>query len=222
MKADIELGGNDQKFNLLMGRHLQKCYGVAQQALIILPLLEGLDGVNKMSKSLDNVIALTDSPKDIFGKIMSISDQLMMRYYELVSFLSTDNLQTLKDDLSSGKLHPMAAKKQLGEEIVDRYHGVGSGSLERKRFEELFSKKSLETDLPMVTVELDSEGKFSLISLLAEQGFAKSRSDARRLLQQKAVRIDGEVVLAETFSANKGQDYVLRSGKLNIVKLKMK
>lgn len=221
MKADIELGGTDQKFNLLMGRHLQKSYGIPQQAVIIMPILEGLDGVNKMSKSLDNYISLTDSAKDIFGKIMSVSDVLMLRYYDLLSSLAVSQIEQMKADLLSGALHPMKAKKQLAEEIVTRFHGPGSGAEELQRFEELFSKKSLITDLPLVEVQLDPTGRINLVGFMTDQSFVKSKSDARRLLQQKAVKIDGEVVQEEWFQAQPGSEYVLRAGKLKMVKLRV-
>jgi tyrosyl-tRNA synthetase len=221
MKADIELGGTDQKFNLLMGRHLQKSYGQPQQALIILPILEGLDGVNKMSKSLDNYIALTDSPKDMFGKLMSISDPLMLRYYDLLSELMADQVQKLRADLQSGQLHPMVAKKQLAEEIVNRYHGKGAGALERQRFEDLFTKKTLSSDLPVVEVKLDDQGRFNLLSLMVDQGFVKSRGEARRLLLQNAVRIDHEIWKEETFSPKATGETLLKVGKLHMIKLKV-
>lgn len=219
MKADVEFGGTDQKFNLLMGRHLQKCFNVNPQALIIMPLLEGLDGVNKMSKSFDNSIALTDSPKDMFGKIMSISDPLMLRYYELLSMLSSDEISDLKENLKSGLLHPMEAKKRLAVELVDRYQGLGRGMEERTRFEELFSKKSLTTDLPVLKIQLDSQGRVNLVSLMAEQGFAKSKTDARRLLQQRAVKLNGNVLCEEWIEPKPGEELVLRAGKLHTVKL---
>lgn len=223
MKADIELGGTDQKFNLLMGRHLQHCFGIPQQALIIMPLLEGLDGIHKMSKSMDNVIALTDSSKDIFGKVMSISDQLMLRYYELLSFKTVDEIHQLKESLASGGIHPMQAKKELAEELVERYHGPGSGRGERIRFEELFSKKSVDSEIAervALNIQTDDQGRVSLLSLLTDQKFAKSRSDARRLLQQRAVKIDGEVIVEEWFTPERGKELVLRSGKLNLLKFK--
>ncbi len=219
MKADIEFGGTDQKFNLLMGRHLQKCFNISPQSLIILPLLEGLDGVNKMSKSLDNYIALTDSAKDIFGKIMSISDSLMLKYYDLLSSKPTFLIEKIKNGLADGSLHPMMAKKELAEELVDRYHGLGVGAKEKKLFEELFSKKSLTTQLPVVEFACDEQSRLNLVSLLVEKGFVRSRSEARRLLQQRAVRVDGEVVTDEWFLCKKGQTYVLRAGKLTLLKI---
>lgn len=222
MKADLELGGTDQKFNLLMGRWLQKCYGLPQQAVLIMPLLEGLDGVHKMSKSMDNTIGLTESSKDMFGKVMSVSDTLMLRYYDLLSVLNSDQVDQVKKDLQSGALHPMIAKKQLAVEIVDRYHGPGSGALERQRFEDLFSggkSKVAATDLQLVKTTLDDQGRIHLMSVLIENGFVKSKSDARRLLSQKAVKLDGNVVTEEWVPAQAGVEYVLRAGKLNTVRL---
>lgn len=219
MKADIELGGTDQKFNLLMGRHLQKAYQQEQQVLLITPILEGLDGVNKMSKSLDNYIGLTEPAKDIFGKVMSISDPLMLRYYELVSFMSVDALAKLRVDLQSGAAHPMEAKKKLAEEIVDRYHGAGAGAEERRRFEELFSKKSGNAEMATVVPTLDADGKLNLVSLLVERGFVKSRSDARRLLAQNAVKLDGIAVKDEVIALERGREYILKSGKIHHIKL---
>jgi tyrosyl-tRNA synthetase len=221
MKSDLELGGTDQKFNLLMGRHLQKVFGVHQQAVLIMPLLEGLDGVNKMSKSLGNYIGLTDSPKDIFGKVMSISDELMLRYYDLLSVLSTDQIQKIKEDLKAESLHPMEAKKQLAEELVDRYHGLGKGREERQRFEDFFSKKNLTVDIPVKEVRLDPQGKLNLPSLMLEQGFVKSKSEARRLLQQNAVKIDGEIQKEEYFQSQLNQEYTLRVGKLHLIKFRV-
>jgi tyrosyl-tRNA synthetase len=221
MKADIELGGTDQKFNLLMGRHLQKSYQLPQQVLLIMPLLEGLDGVNKMSKSMDNYIALTDSPKDMFGKVMSVSDVLMLRYYDLLSNQSHDDIESLKEGLKAGRVHPMEAKKQLAEEIVTRFHGAGTGHEERKRFEDLFSKKVVTSDLPLIRVSLDSQNRVNLASLLLDQGFAKSKSDARRLIQQNAVKIDGSSVSEENMLLEPNKEYVLRCGKLHLIKLKV-
>ena len=219
MKADIELGGTDQKFNLLMGRHLQKSYNQEQQVLLITPILEGLDGVNKMSKSLDNYIGLTESSKDMFGKIMSISDSLMGRYYEVVSSLSVDAVIGLREDIQSGKLHPMEAKKRLAEEIVDKYHGPGKGAQERKNFEDLFSKKTVTADIPLVSVTLENDGKINLVSLIVEQGFVKSRSEAKRLLSQNAIKLDGTVVKEDQLTLEKGKEYVLRCGKIHHLRI---
>lgn len=221
MKADIELGGTDQKFNLLMGRHLQKSSQIAQQALIILPILEGLDGVNKMSKSFDNTIALTDSPKDMFGKVMSVSDKLMLRYYELLSSLNVDEVQALSAQILAGSIHPMEAKKRLAQEIVDRYHGPGAGLEERQRFDDLFSKKTLTTDLPLIDVTLGIDGKVNLVQLITDQGFTKSKSDARRLLKQKAVKIDQTVVEDEAVEAKSGAEWVFKVGKLHLVRVRV-
>lgn len=219
LKADIELGGTDQKFNLLMGRHLQKFYQQPQQVLIILPLLEGIDGVNKMSKSWDNTISLTEMPKDMFGKIMSISDQLMLRYYELLSSLPNDEIEKIKLNLKNGKLHPMEAKKNLAQEIVNRFHGNNVGLQERERFDELFTKKTLQTNLPEVQVHLGEDCKLALVAFMVEHSFAKSNSEARRLLKQKALRLDGQILVDEWIPLEKNKSYIFRSGKLHTIKL---
>ncbi|MGC2425040.1 MAG: tyrosine--tRNA ligase, partial [Nitrospirota bacterium] len=139
LRADVELGGTDQKFNLLVGRELQKEFGQAPQALVMMPLLEGTDGVNKMSKSLNNYIGISEEPKEIFGKTMSISDEMMVRYYELLSDLPIDEIKKLQSELTHGQRHPMDAKKALAEELVDRYHGKGAGKKAREEFEKQFS-----------------------------------------------------------------------------------
>ncbi len=222
MKADVEFGGTDQKFNLLMGRHLQKCFQQPEQVLIIMPILEGLDGVQKMSKSYDNYIALTDSPKDMFGKLMSISDDLMWRYYDLLSALSTDEIKELLGKVQQNVVHPFAAKKQLAVEIVDRYHGSGAGAREHQQFDELFSKRVVDTaKIPVTDVSVDPSGQINLVTLLVEKGFAKSRTNARSLIQQKAIKIDGVVVSQETFHPEIGKEYLLRAGKLHFLKFKV-
>jgi tyrosyl-tRNA synthetase len=161
----------------------------------------------------------------MFGKLMSISDQLMVRYYDLLSALTVDGILQLKENLTTGKLHPMEAKKRLAEEIVDRYHGSGVGSQERKRFEELFSKRSIQTDeLPVVQVQPDENDRINLIQVILGQNFAKSKSEVRRLLEQRAIKINGEVITEEWFSLKSGlglsQDYTLKVGKLHWIKLR--
>ena len=157
LKADVELGGTDQKFNLLVGRELQKEYGQDPQSIVMMPLLEGLDGVNKMSKSLGNYIGINEPAKEIFGKVMSVSDVLMYRYYELVSAVKLDELQRIKDDIGSGALHPMESKKRLAAELVDRFCGAGEGATARAEFERVFSKKSMPDDIPVVEVSWEGE-----------------------------------------------------------------
>lgn len=185
--ADIELGGTDQTFNCLVGRQLQKDAGKSAQAVLTLPLLVGTDGVKKMSKSQDNYIAFNDSPRDMFGKIMSISDEVMWDYYRLL---------LLKDEATLGSLrkgHPMEAKKSLAAELVDRIHGKGTGLSERENFEQVFSRNELPDDMPVFQwsdlAEADSQ---TLLNLLAQSGKISSKKEARRLIEQGSVKINGD------------------------------
>jgi len=237
MKSDVELGGTDQKFNLLVGRELQKEYGQEPQCIVMMPLLEGLDGVNKMSKSLGNYIGINEPAKDIFGKVMSVSDDLMLRYYELVSAVLLEDLQKIKADIKSGALHPMEAKKRLATELVNRFcseqNTVGSldgkvplaeltiGDRARKEFENVFSKKDIPDDIPVVEVIWDGE-KMKLAKIIALAGAAKSNSEARRLIQQGAVEVNEKPVrdIDAEFSAS--SEYVLRVGKKRFVKVRPK
>ncbi len=189
LKADVELGGTDQKFNLLVGRELQKEYGQAPQSIVMMPLLEGLDGVNKMSKSLGNYIGITEPAKEIFGKVMSASDDLMFRFYELVSSASLGELEKIKADVKSGSLHPMEAKKRLAGELADRFCGMSEGANARAEFESVFSRNAMPDEIP--AVEIVWEGAtMKLAKLMALAGVAKSNSEARRLIQQGAVEMN--------------------------------
>jgi tyrosyl-tRNA synthetase len=221
LKADVELGGTDQKFNLLVGRELQRAYGQEPQAIVMMPLLEGLDGVNKMSKSLGNYIGINEPAKDIFGKVMSVSDVLMLRYYELVSAVSLGELAKLKADLESGALHPMEAKKRLAAELVDRFCGSGEGPAAREQFEKVFSGKSLPEDMPVVELAWDG-GRMKLARIISLAGAAKSNSDARRLIQQGAVEVDEKPVRDIDLELPAGAEYVLKVGKKRFVKVRTK
>lgn len=219
LKADVELGGTDQKFNLLVGRELQKEYGQSPQSLVLMPLLEGLDGVNKMSKSLGNYIGITEPAKEIFGKVMSASDDLMLRFYELVSAVSLEELEKIKADIKSGALHPMEAKKRLAAELADRFCGVGEGAKARAEFEKVFSKKNLPEDISVIEVVWESE-KMKLIKLMSTSGAVTSNSEARRLIQQGAVEVDQKPVTdvdAELWAVAAG--YTLRVGKKRFVRV---
>ncbi len=185
LKADVELGGTDQKFNLLVGRELQKEYGQESQSLVLMPLLEGLDGVNKMSKSLGNYIGITEPAREIFGKVMSVSDSLMFRYYELVSAVSLSKLETIKKDIASGTLHPMEAKKRLAVELVDRFCGASEGANAQAEFEKVFSKKDIPDDMPEY-----KSANAKLVTILSETGMTSSNSEARRLIKAGAVEVD--------------------------------
>lgn len=221
MKSDVELGGTDQKFNLLVGRELQKEYGQEPQCIVMMPLLEGLDGVNKMSKSLGNYIGINEPAKEIFGKVMSVSDTLMYRYYELVSVVTLAELQKIKDDIGSGALHPMEAKKRLALEISDRFCGAGEGEKARAEFEKVFSKKDMPDEMPLVEIAWDSE-KMKLAKIIALAGAAKSNSDARRLLQQGAVEVNGALIKDIAAELQASGEYILRVGKKRFIKVRPK
>lgn len=189
MRADVELGGTDQKFNLLVGRELQKAYGQKPQVIMTLPILEGLDGVQKMSKSLNNYIGITDPPDEMFGKLMSVSDELMWRYFELLSFRSLDEIMAMRRDVDSGA-NPRDAKICLAEELVDRFHGRGAGENSRQAFVDRFAKGKLPDDLPEYEIAVGEHG-MPIANLLKEAGLVASTSEAMRLIRQRAVRLDG-------------------------------
>jgi tyrosyl-tRNA synthetase len=221
LKADVELGGTDQKFNLLVGRELQKEYGQDPQSILMMPLLEGLDGVNKMSKSLGNYIGINEPAKEIFGKVMSVSDVLMFRYYELISSVTLKDLQEIKNDIASGALHPMEAKKRLASEIVDRFCGLGEGAAARLEFERVFSQKSVPADIPRVVVSWDGE-KMKLAKIIAQAGLAKSNSDARRLIQQGAVEVNGTLIKDIDADLSAIGEYMLKVGKKRFLRVASK
>jgi len=218
LRADVELGGTDQKFNLLVGRELQKEYGQEPQCIVMMPLLEGLDGVNKMSKSLGNYIGINEPAREIFGKVMSASDDLMMRYYELVSAVPLDELKKIKDNIKSGALHPMEAKKRLAAELVDRFCAAGDGCRAREEFEKVFSKKDMPDDIRVVDVAWEGE-KMKLVKIMAQAGVAKSNSEARRLIQQGAVEIDQKPVKDVDLEISATGAFILRVGKKRFVQV---
>jgi tyrosyl-tRNA synthetase len=213
LKADVELGGTDQRFNLLMGRELQREYGQEAQVVLTMPLLEGLDGVHKMSKSLDNYIGITDTPEDMFGKVMSISDTLMWRYYELLSDKDLPEIQSCQAQVENGSLHPMEAKKSLGAELVARFHGGDAARMARNYFENRFQKKSTDVD---VRQHFSAPEPIWICRLIVDLKFAKSTSDARRLIAQGAVRVDGAVVRDVNFQFHNASHQVLEVGKNRI------
>ncbi|MFP4472327.1 MAG: tyrosine--tRNA ligase [Candidatus Omnitrophota bacterium] len=203
LHADIEVGGNDQKFNLLMGRQIQESLGQKPQDVVMTPLLEGLDGVKKMSKSLDNYIGIDEPAAEILGKIMSISDDLMMRYYEV---LTEDDLERVQD------MHPKDAKLQLGERIVEQFYTAEDAVCARREFERVFAQKELPDDMP----EYVLTGKDALLDILSGSGMASSRNEARRLLKQGAVSSEGEAVREESWEPRPG---VLKIGKRRFLRL---
>lgn len=193
LEADVELGGTDQLFNLLMGRDLQRSHGQEPQVVVTMPLLEGLDGVNKMSKSLGNYIGITESPDNIFGKVMSISDELMFRYYDLLSDLSIEEIGILKAELESGKIHPKAVKVRLASELTARFHGAEAAQAAEHNFEQVFANHQLPDDIPEFRIPASKENIW-LPKLLMDAGLVQSTSDGRRMVKQNAVSLEGEKV----------------------------
>ena len=219
LKADVELGGTDQRFNLLMGRELQREYGQEAQVVLTMPLLEGLDGVHKMSKSLGNYIGITDAPEDMFGKVMSISDPLMWRYYELLSDKDLRDIRTCQAQVENGSLHPMAAKKSLGAELVARFHGSDAAASAQNYFESRFQNKSTEIDIRQ---QFSAPEPIWICRLIVDLKFAKSTSDARRLIAQGAVRVDGDVVRDINFQFHDELHHRLEVGKNRIAQVEKK
>lgn len=217
LRADVELGGTDQKFNLLVGRELQREWGQTPQSVITMPLLEGLDGVNKMSKSLGNYIGINEPPEEIFGKIMSISDDLMLRYYELLSDLSLDDLAKLKTGLKERWIHPMDAKKQLGREMVTRFHGTAAAFSAEEAFVRRFRDNQAPEEMPEVTVTTDS-GSILLSRVLAQAGLVSSNSEGRRSIQGNGVKVNGEKVSDEGLELSSGT-YIIQVGKRRFARI---
>jgi tyrosyl-tRNA synthetase len=215
LKADVELGGTDQRFNLLMGRDLQREYGQEAQVVLTMPLLEGIDGVQKMSKSLGNYIGINEAPEEIFGKIMSVSDTLMWRYYELLTDAGLDQIQSLRAQVESGKLHPMEAKKALGSELVARFHGRAKAESARHYFESKFQKKTAPAEIRQ---QFSAPEPIWICRLMVELKFAKSTSEARRLLAQNAVKVDSEVVTDANFQFDGTRHKIIEVGKNRIAK----
>jgi len=217
LKSDVELGGTDQKFNLLVGRDLQRAYGQKPQIVLTMPLLEGTDGVQKMSKSLGNSIGVFDPPNEMFGKIMSISDDLMWRYYELLSQVSMDELSWLKEQAQSGTLNPKNAKMNLAKEIVTRYHSSDLAESAIIEFENVFKKKNIPEDIPII-IGWGSE-PHNICNILKDNKLTESTSAARRLIQQGSVTVNGEKVedVNQEFSGD--QEYLIKVGKKRFLKI---
>ncbi|RXK11593.1 tyrosine--tRNA ligase [Halarcobacter mediterraneus] len=218
MNTDIEMGGTDQKFNLLMGRTLQKAYNCKkQQAVLMMPILEGLDGIQKMSKSLGNYIGVTDEANDMFGKVLSISDELMWRYFELLSSKSLKEIEDFKDAVKNNTLHPKKVKEDLAIEIVDRYHGKGAGIKAKEEFEKVFAQKDIPTDIK----EFELENGIWLCQALVDTGLVKSTSQARRDIKANAVSLNQEKVQDEKLNLEVGE-YILQKGKKSFAKIIIK
>ncbi|NOS75646.1 MAG: tyrosine--tRNA ligase [Methyloglobulus sp.] len=213
MKADVELGGTDQKFNLLVGRQLQEIYGQSPQIVLTMPILEGVDGVQKMSKSLNNYIGIADAPDDMFGKLMSISDELMWRYFELLSFEKMERINAYKLACESGTENPRNVKYELAKEIVSRFHGgVSAGELAMQNFIAQFQRGVIPDDIAEIVLEASS-GTYCVANLLKDAGLTSSTSEAVRMINQGAVKIDGEKISDPKLGIPSGSNHIYQVGK---------
>lgn len=219
MKADIELGGTDQKFNLLMGRELQKHFGQKPQVVIMMPLLVGLDGVKKMSKSLGNYIGITESPQEMFGKVMSISDDTMWVWFDLVSFRPLDELKALREKVAGG-MNPRDVKFLLAEEIVARFHDKAAAEKAREDFIAQFQKGKLPEDMPEVTLNV-GDGGMAIMNIIKDAGLTESTSEAGRMIVQGAVKMDGEKVSDKNLQLQAKTSFILQVGKRRFAKVKL-
>jgi tyrosyl-tRNA synthetase len=212
VEADIEIGGTDQTFNLLVGRDLQREYGQNPQVIMTFPLLEGTDGVQKMSKSLGNYIGISEEPKEMFGKVMSVSDNLMIRYFDLLNLVSKEELAQIKAGIKDGSLHPRDTKAKLGRLIVARYHGEAAGAEAEAEFNRQFRDKQVPDDIPLVTIKVEGD-KIGILKLMSMASICKSNSEARRMVVQKAVEIDGTKVEDDKMEVAAGKEYLVHVGR---------
>ena len=212
LEADVELGGTDQLFNLLMGRDLQRSWNQEPQVVITMPLLEGLDGVNKMSKSLGNYIGITETADDIYGKVLSISDTLMFRYYELLSDLSAAEIEVLAQDMQEGRRHPKDVKKMLARELTARFYGDEDSARAEESFEQVFKHRGLPDNIPELILKA-ADGEIWLPKLLVEAGLTGSTSEARRMIKQQAVSLNSEKILDTEFSVQPEGEVLIKVGK---------
>jgi tyrosyl-tRNA synthetase len=212
LEADVELGGTDQKFNLLVGRDIQREYGQEPQIVITLPLLEGLDGVQKMSKSLGNYVGIDEPPGEMFGKMMSVPDSLMLRYYELLSDISPTDLDKLARNLESSAKHPRDAKEELAREITARYHGAAAAEAAAREFAHIFREGGLPEEIEEVVLTVATD-RVWLPKVLVETGLAASTSEGKRLISQGGVQVDGEKLTEVNAEIQAGQSFLLQVGK---------
>jgi tyrosyl-tRNA synthetase len=219
LRADVELGGTDQKFNLLVGRHLQEAYGQEAQVVLTMPLLEGTDGVNKMSKSLGNYIGIAEDAGSMFGKVMSISDELMWRYFELLSFRPLADIAALRQAIAEGR-NPRDVKFELARELVARFHDVAAADAAQREFIARVSEKGVPADLPPKVIQVESAG-VRLANLLKEGGLAASTSEANRKIDEGAVRVDGNRVTDRAATFQAGADHVFQLGSKRFARLKL-
>ena len=219
LEVDVECGGTDQKFNLLVGRELQRDYGQEPQVVITVPILEGLDGVKKMSKSLDNYIAIDEDPDDMFGKIMSISDELMWRWFELLSFTPEEEISKLKSEMDSGK-NPRDIKFVLAEELVDRFHNEGDGVKCKDTFLKRFQKGQMPDDIESIQADIEGDS-ILLVNLLKDANMIASVSEGNRLIEQGGIKINSEKVEDQKLEVNKGSENIYQVGKRKFLKIKV-
>jgi tyrosyl-tRNA synthetase len=219
MKADVELGGTDQKFNLLVGRELQKDFGQPPQCILTMPLLEGLDGREKMSKSLGNYIGITEPPREMFGKLMRISDELMWRYLELLSFVPTATLRRWREEVAGGR-NPRDVKVSLAKEIVERFHGARAASDAHEEFERRFRDHQLPDDMPEMTLSAPADG-IPVVQMLRQAGLVPSVSEASRMIEQGGVRLNGEKLVDKTLRLARGETVVAQVGKRKFARVKL-
>jgi tyrosyl-tRNA synthetase len=219
IKADVELGGSDQRFNLLIGRDIQKEYGIeSPQVAILLPLLVGTDGVKKMSKSYGNYIGITEPPEEMFGKIMSISDELMWQYWELLTDLTLDEINKLKEDVQKGILHPMEVKKQLGIYIVERFHSRDEAVKAREHFEKVHSKKEIPEEIPVFSAsEIGTETE--LFEIVFNLKLAETKAEAKRLIKQGGVKVNGEKITDPMYKPDLTKEFIIQVGKRKFAKI---
>ena len=219
LKADVECGGTDQKFNLLVGRELQRSYDQEPQVVLTVPILEGLDGTNKMSKSLNNYIGVNENPDEMFGKIMSISDDLMWRWFELLSFITEEEISDLKNDMDAGK-NPRDIKFILAEELVDRFHSNGDGKTCKEAFLQRFQKGLMPDDISSIVIDIEGDS-MPLVNLLKTSEMVSSTSEAARLIKQGGVKIDSEKVENPKLNIKKGSEAIYQVGKRKFLKIKV-
>ncbi len=220
LKADVELGGTDQKFNLLVGRDIMSEYGLEPQVILTMPLLVGLDGTEKMSKSLGNYIGINEPPNEMFGKTMSIPDNLIYTYFELATDVPNTELAKIKQQLEDPTVNPRDLKAQLAFEIVKIYHGEAAAKSAREEFERVFSQKQLPDDMPEFVLK-KSEGKIWIVRLMASAGLVKTNAEARRLIQQGAVSIDGQKISNVNLEIQPEKDFVLKAGKRRFLRVRI-
>jgi len=219
LESDIELGGTDQKFNLLMGRQLQEAYEKEKQVVIMLPLLEGLDGVKKMSKSLHNYIGINEHPNDIFGKTMSIPDELMFKYFQLATSLPIDDIVKMEDKVQKGEAHPKAIKSTLAKTFVRMYHGEEEATKAESHFEMVFKKGNLPDEIPEKTLS-NTQGDRWIVDLLVDVGLFNTKNEARRMIKNGGVKINQEKITDSDEHITIENDMIIQVGKRKFVKIK--